>query len=545
MIFYNLTGMAHIDPNEYPQHLLGIRSAVDGELRTDVQGQIYPPLANDWTSIASKGGITIALSEKGDDEAIPVYYYMYDDKNEPTGEVKTDSYTPADTGFVPKQDYGIPIADESLSNTDKSLVSKQGKQMYFYYKEYPDLAANVVDYKGTSAESEWRNPKAITTPIKTSKTVSGTETKAKSIHVKVIQPPSVQVVYHVYNYVVPDEDYDSIKGLTGSALENAVKDLTPTVSSSNKSIVLSETNKSYKASTDTTAKSYGTPIHVTATLAGKEAALADAHCPDYCEPGERNWITSASSPKVYKPNGSAVFRADPTTVVNFNDEATGTGTRQIHVKIINVKQAPPLGESAKDRIKTYDVTQLIEDTQQTVSVKPTFSEHRFSNEFPNENTPEITQISGISYVFVKRTFFEQYNNLLLHLYDLLINAPADNFWKLICKVLIAYHDNISVKNTKGGFRMTNTEIQAFLVETIITRPMQEYSDCVKRLIRNPDDRGAKARITEIEGFFLSEPFRALTHANGTEVIKAIHEKLEKQGFIISGLIDGKEHNDVQ
>lgn len=28
--------------------------------------------------------------------------------------------------------------------------------------------------------------------------------------------------------------------------------------------------------------------------------------------------------------------------------------------------------------------------------------------------------------------------------------------------------------------MTNNEIQEFLVETIITRPMQEYSECVKR-----------------------------------------------------------------
>ena len=93
--------------------------------------------------------------------------------------------------------------------------------------------------------------------------------------------------------------------------------------------------------------------------------------------------------------------------------------------------------------------------------------------------------------------------------------------------------------------MTKNEIQEFLIKTVITEPMQAYSECVHRLVNNPNDRGAKARITEIEGFFLSEPFRALTHANGTEVIKAIHEKLEKQGFIISGLIDGKEHNDVQ
>lgn len=93
--------------------------------------------------------------------------------------------------------------------------------------------------------------------------------------------------------------------------------------------------------------------------------------------------------------------------------------------------------------------------------------------------------------------------------------------------------------------MNNSEIQTFLVETIITKPMQEYSDCVKRLIQNPNDWGAKARITEIECFFLSEPFRALTHAGGTEIIEAIHAMLEKQGVRIKALLDGKEQNDVQ
>lgn len=29
--------------------------------------------------------------------------------------------------------------------------------------------------------------------------------------------------------------------------------------------------------------------------------------------------------------------------------------------------------------------------------------------------------------------------------------------------------------------MTNSEIQAFLVETVITKPMLAYSECVKRL----------------------------------------------------------------
>lgn len=75
--------------------------------------------------------------------------------------------------------------------------------------------------------------------------------------------------------------------------------------------------------------------------------------------------------------------------------------------------------------------------------------------------------------------------------------------------------------------------------------MQEYSEYVKRLIHNPNDRDAKTRITEIEGFFLSAPFRALTHANGAGIIAAIHAMLDKQGVQINALLDGKENKDVQ
>lgn len=93
--------------------------------------------------------------------------------------------------------------------------------------------------------------------------------------------------------------------------------------------------------------------------------------------------------------------------------------------------------------------------------------------------------------------------------------------------------------------MTKNEIQEFLIKTVITEPMQAYSECVHRLVNNPNDWGAKARITEIESFFLSEPFRVLTHANGTEIIEGIHAMLEKQGVRISALLSRKEHEDVQ
>ena len=111
----------------------------------------------------------------------------------------------------------------------------------------------------------------MTTSLRTSNTVSGAATEAKSIHVKVIKVPDVQIVYHTYTYRVPEEDYDSISTKSGSDLENAVKELTPSVSSTTRSIPLAES--SYQASRDTTATGMGSVIHVTPLLAGKEAPL--------------------------------------------------------------------------------------------------------------------------------------------------------------------------------------------------------------------------------------------------------------------------------
>lgn len=123
----------------------------------------------------------------------------------------------------------------------------------------------------------------------------------------------------------------------------------------------------YKASTDSAATSKGTLLHVTAVAADKTINHNSAECPDNCNPGKNNQMASKNSERVYKPGGTPMFRVEPTTVINFNDAATGTGTREIHVKIVNLQKTPPVGQAAKDRIKTYDVTQLIEATQQTVN----------------------------------------------------------------------------------------------------------------------------------------------------------------------------------
>ncbi len=85
--------------------------------------------------------------------------------------------------------------------------------------------------------------------------------------------------------------------------------------------------------------------------------------------------------------------------------------------------------------------------------------------------------------------------------------------------------------------MNEKETQDFLVDLVITNPMKEYSLLIKQLVKEPDNAAARSGIKEIEEFFLSEPFRALTKTDGAEVVAAIRSTLEKQGVLVSTLLD--------
>lgn len=198
-----------------------------------VAGSIGPEL-NYWSTSASRtaatyGGIAVLISKLEDTEKeVPVYYYIYDENNNFV-ELKQETYTPDDNGFVPSTDYGIPIADESLNNSDQPLKSTTGGTRYFYYTDYQSLAGYVIDFKGTSAGEDLLNPSAVTDSIKTSNTVSGITTEAQSIHVKVIKVPSVDIYYHTYTYTVPDECWDEVnnalQGLEGLEYEKKLEEL--------------------------------------------------------------------------------------------------------------------------------------------------------------------------------------------------------------------------------------------------------------------------------------------------------------------------------
>ena len=93
--------------------------------------------------------------------------------------------------------------------------------------------------------------------------------------------------------------------------------------------------------------------------------------------------------------------------------------------------------------------------------------------------------------------------------------------------------------------MVNSEIRKYLIEIIITKPLQEYTEYINRLIRNPGDNEARDGISEIESFFRSEPIIALTGSDGTEVIEKIHLLFGFRGVRIADILDTNEHSNVQ
>lgn len=78
------------------------------------------------SDFAKKGGISIYQTKIAEPTGIPVYYYIYDDNNKFV-ECKEDTFDPAgnkNAKFVPSQDYGTPIADESNNTSDVSPIAK-------------------------------------------------------------------------------------------------------------------------------------------------------------------------------------------------------------------------------------------------------------------------------------------------------------------------------------------------------------------------------------------------------------------------------------
>lgn len=199
------------------------------------------------SDFAKKGGISIYQTKIAEPTGIPVYYYIYDDNNKFV-ECKEDTFDPAgnkNAKFVPSQDYGTPIADES-NNTSDVKETSNGKVRYAdywnyvgpksYRKEY--MRETYTGYSNlkymTDGKGDAQNDEALITdakPLTEGLAVYSNKKKdfVKSIHVKVIKAPSVDIYYHTYTYTIPDEYWDYVNselaGLEGTAYEKRLEEI--------------------------------------------------------------------------------------------------------------------------------------------------------------------------------------------------------------------------------------------------------------------------------------------------------------------------------
>lgn len=309
---------------------------------------------------ASYGGISVYVTTK--EESIPVYYYIYDPNNPDAKPQKVEeSYTfNSSNTFYPSTDYGIPIADESTyqANLDNLEYYYDFATYHFHPSGAPSSVPDVYPYQNYLIDSQG-NPDEINNPVSIETTAlstkGGTQNKpAESIHVKVVKQVDVEVIYHIYTYTYDGGDADM--SLSASKLEEKVETLTvtPDVTMSSKEILLSA--GSYKASTDAVALGYGTPVHTSAALTGNNVSKT-AQCVDGCKDGTT----------LLKEELAYYYQTTPSTKILFNSTDNTAGTRQIHVKIIKTQDPPPPPPSNPDRIKSYDVTQLIYDTHDVAS----------------------------------------------------------------------------------------------------------------------------------------------------------------------------------
>lgn len=196
---------------------------------------------------AKKGGISIYQTKIAEPTGIPVYYYIYDDNNKFV-ECKEESYDPAgnkNAKFVPSKDYGTPIADESNNTSDvkETINSKVRYADYWNYvgpksyrKEY--MREAYTGYSNlkymTDGKGDAQNDEALITdakPLTEGLAVYSNKKRdfVKSIHVKVIKAPSVDIYYHTYTYTIPDEYWDYVNselaGLEGTAYEKRLEEI--------------------------------------------------------------------------------------------------------------------------------------------------------------------------------------------------------------------------------------------------------------------------------------------------------------------------------
>ncbi len=305
--------------------------------------------STNWTdeTIHLKGGITIADQPLDEDNSIPVYYHIYPQNypnisntslQSPDGiEIRQEVTDNTDKTFTPSTTYGTVVSTVAFDD----LAAKK----YDPDKRYLNGAAtNRIDLKGTQA--------SIAPPADGNVTVnlSSGDKKAKSVHVKVITSANIPITYYKYTLKVSEDDLPS--GMNPDNLSNSdkLKIYEQLGGDSKASLAVStsgiDSDKDYYYPARTC--DHNMPSGIPVSEFSSKQAITSANYP------------SPSITDIERiPTGSAM------RVLSNNDKLkikSQSDISSLAVKIIDIIVTKPVKVENNDRIKTFDVTQFINQT---------------------------------------------------------------------------------------------------------------------------------------------------------------------------------------
>lgn len=297
-------------------------------------------------NMALYGGITVYKSEQKDTK-VPVYYHIYPQNypnisnpslQSPDGiEIRQEVTDNTNKTFTPSTAYGTVVSTVAFDD----LAAKK----YDPDKRYLNGAAtNRIDLKGTQASTTPPADGNITVNL------SSGDKKAKSVHVKVITSANIPITYYKYTLKVSEDDLPS-----GMNPDN--------LSDSDKLKIYEQLGGDDKASLAVSTsgidsnKDYYYP-----------ARTCDSNMPSgipVSEFSSKQAITSANYPSPSITDIERIPTGSAMRVLSNKDKLkikSQSDISSLAVKIIDIIVTKPVKVENNDRIKTFDVTQFINQT---------------------------------------------------------------------------------------------------------------------------------------------------------------------------------------
>ena len=325
--YNNIAEAIYIDPVKWPDQLLGVYSPPAGVLNT-------------WSDqeMAKYGGIGIVLWQGiEEDNSIPVYYYITPTPNDPVQ--TTPTTVPVDKPFTPNPPAGTKVK-KVVYPTDNSLVVPNNPP-----QDFPDPLPGNPPYKEIT-------PTDGTYPI-------DPDNPPSHILVECVQT-DIPIYYHVFTFTnTTGNDYkdvfeylkDNQSVRESAAVENITAvGTTPILADGTKSTYTPQSSSS------------GT---IVAALSTSGTNLGNTW----------GWLTQQGSTATYNPtlnyklapNSDNPAKSAFTGSVEYYGKSSPSVPKQatisIHVKLYALKTSKVTTRNPNtDRIKTFDVTQFIDQT---------------------------------------------------------------------------------------------------------------------------------------------------------------------------------------